>query len=135
LSRVLSMTATAKLSIEAQLEQMEFQADELRRKTEALRQKHESLVIDRIKTVVAHLRIAQQQIYGPLNAETWKSYVDQAAQDRPVRRRAPATQKYQDGEGNTWSGRGKRPHWFVAALSAGKTPEDLLVKESSTGRR
>lgn len=129
------MTATAKLSIEAQLEQMEFQADELRRKTEALRQEHESLVIDRIKTVVAHLRIAPEQIYGPLNAETWKAYGDQAAQDRQIRRRAPATQKYHDGEGNTWSGRGKRPHWFVAALSAGKTPEDLLVKESSAKRR
>lgn len=27
----------------------------------------------------------------------------------------------------TWSGRGKRPHWFHAALSAGKKEKDLLI--------
>lgn len=36
--------------------------------------------------------------------------------------------KFRDAEGNTWSGIGKRPRWFVAALAAGKSPEDLLVK-------
>lgn len=28
----------------------------------------------------------------------------------------------------TWSGRGKRPHWFNAALKAGKKEKDLLIK-------
>lgn len=36
--------------------------------------------------------------------------------------------KYSDGAGNAWSGRGRKPHWFVAALAAGKTPEDLAAK-------
>ena len=27
----------------------------------------------------------------------------------------------------TWSGRGKRPRWFVAALGAGKKEKDLLI--------
>ncbi len=27
----------------------------------------------------------------------------------------------------TWSGRGKRPRWFNAALSAGKKEKDLLI--------
>lgn len=27
----------------------------------------------------------------------------------------------------TWSGRGKRPRWFHAALSAGKKEKDLLI--------
>lgn len=27
----------------------------------------------------------------------------------------------------TWSGRGKRPNWFRAALSAGKKEKDLLI--------
>jgi DNA-binding protein H-NS len=27
----------------------------------------------------------------------------------------------------TWSGRGKRPHWFHAALSSGKKEKDLLI--------
>lgn len=33
--------------------------------------------------------------------------------------------KYQDGAGNTWSGRGRRPRWIVEALAAGKTVEDF----------
>lgn len=28
----------------------------------------------------------------------------------------------------TWSGRGKRPNWFKAALKAGKQEKDLLIK-------
>ncbi|MDC8011132.1 H-NS histone family protein [Tahibacter soli] len=27
----------------------------------------------------------------------------------------------------TWSGRGKRPRWFVAAIGAGKKEKDLLI--------
>ena len=46
-----------------------------------------------------------------------------------IRKRAPAAAKY----GNpadpsvTWSGRGRKPRWFEAALNAGKTPEDLAI--------
>ena len=43
--------------------------------------------------------------------------------------RAPAQAKYQHPENHalTWSGRGRKPHWFVEALAAGKTPEDLTI--------
>ena len=27
----------------------------------------------------------------------------------------------------TWTGRGKRPHWFSDALKAGKQPQDLAI--------
>jgi DNA-binding protein H-NS len=35
--------------------------------------------------------------------------------------------KYRDDAGNTWSGQGKRPKWFLAALAAGKQVQDLLI--------
>jgi DNA-binding protein H-NS len=43
--------------------------------------------------------------------------------------RAPATAKYRHPENQeiTWSGRGRKPLWFVAALAAGKTPDDLAI--------
>ena len=43
--------------------------------------------------------------------------------------RAPAAAKYRHPENAalTWSGRGRKPLWFVAALEAGKSPEDLAV--------
>ena len=41
--------------------------------------------------------------------------------------RAPAAAKYRHPENMalTWSGRGRKPLWFVAALDAGKSPDDL----------
>jgi DNA-binding protein H-NS len=43
--------------------------------------------------------------------------------------RAPAEAKYQnpDDAAITWSGRGRRPLWFVAALAGGKSAEDLAI--------
>lgn len=35
--------------------------------------------------------------------------------------------KYQDGSGNTWSGRGPKPGWLRAAIETGKALEDFLV--------
>jgi DNA-binding protein H-NS len=46
-----------------------------------------------------------------------------------VRKRAPATPKYANpaDKSDTWSGRGRKPRWFDAALKAGKSPEDLAI--------
>jgi DNA-binding protein H-NS len=43
--------------------------------------------------------------------------------------RAPAAAKYRHPENPalTWSGRGRKPQWFVDALSAGKTAEDMAI--------
>ena len=43
------------------------------------------------------------------------------------RKKAPAVAKYANPENTseTWSGRGRRPRWFEAALEAGLSVEDL----------
>jgi len=43
--------------------------------------------------------------------------------------RAPVAPKYRNPENAeiTWSGRGRKPQWFVDALAAGKMPEDLAI--------
>lgn len=45
------------------------------------------------------------------------------------RKRAPASAKYSNpaNPADTWSGRGRKPRWFEAALNAGKSPEDLAI--------
>ena len=45
--------------------------------------------------------------------------------------KAAARTKYQDGAGNHWSGIGKRPNWFKAALAAGTSADELLVKPAA----
>jgi len=44
-------------------------------------------------------------------------------------KRIPAAPKYQHPENTalTWSGRGRRPLWFIEALEAGKTADDLAI--------
>lgn len=45
-----------------------------------------------------------------------------------ARPKSAGVPKFHNGEGLTWTGKGKRPSWFVAALEAGKTTDDLLIK-------
>ena len=46
-----------------------------------------------------------------------------------VRKRSPATPKYANpaDSTDTWSGRGRKPRWFEAALKSGKRPEDMAI--------
>ena len=46
-----------------------------------------------------------------------------------VRKRAPAVAKYANpaDRSDTWSGRGRKPRWFAAALAAGRHPADLAI--------
>lgn len=46
-----------------------------------------------------------------------------------VRKRSPTVARYANpaDPGDTWSGRGRKPRWFIAALAAGRSPEDLAI--------
>jgi DNA-binding protein H-NS len=45
------------------------------------------------------------------------------------RKRTPAVAKYANPQdaSQTWSGRGRKPLWFVAALASGKSVDDLAI--------
>lgn len=47
----------------------------------------------------------------------------------PTRKRTPAVAKYANpsDSSDTWSGRGRKPRWFEAALKSGKSAEDLAI--------
>ena len=45
----------------------------------------------------------------------------------PQATKSPPPTKYRDGQGNTWSGRGKNPRWLTAAIAAGKTRDEFKV--------
>lgn len=46
-----------------------------------------------------------------------------------TRKRTESSAKYADpaNPDATWTGRGRKPGWFIAALASGKTPDDLLI--------
>jgi len=43
--------------------------------------------------------------------------------------RKPSVPKYRnpDDPSMTWTGKGRQPEWFKAAIAAGKTPEDMAI--------
>jgi DNA-binding protein H-NS len=43
--------------------------------------------------------------------------------------------KYRSPSGETWAGRGARPHWLVAAIRGGKKLDDFLIDKSARKRR
>jgi len=45
------------------------------------------------------------------------------------RKRALAPPKYANpaNSADTWTGRGRKPRWFIDALASGRTPEDLSI--------
>ena len=57
--------------------------------------------------------------------------------NRPRRAYPKVLPKYQNPKNTaeTWSGRGKQPHWIQAQLRAGKKLEHFLIAQSSTEKR
>ena len=52
--------------------------------------------------------------------------------DRPRRKYPKVLPKYFNPSAplETWSGRGKQPRWFIAALRSGQKPDDLLIPDT-----
>lgn len=47
----------------------------------------------------------------------------------PVRKRSAVPAQYANplDPADTWSGRGRKPRWFLEAIAAGKSPDDLRI--------
>lgn len=50
-----------------------------------------------------------------------------AAPKKRGRSIAPPKYCHPDNPDVTWTGRGRKPGWFIAALEQGKRPEDMLI--------
>lgn len=104
------------------------QIESLSQEAERLKRKEVEGVISRIKEAIA--------AYGLTAGDLG---LNQAAGQQ--RRRAPASKgkpkaskarvntvaRFRDEAGNTWVGRGPRPHWLREALASGKRLEDFVV--------
>ena len=126
--------ATKKLG--TTLQTINAQIAALQAKAETIRKQEVNEVVAKIKDAIAH--------YGLTSADLGLSAAARKAPKPPVAgkpgrkpgRKAGAKRagnparaaKYTDGQGRTWGGMGKRPDWFKAALAAGKSAEELLIK-------
>ena len=92
-----------------------------------LKRKIDQRQVEMRKTTIATLR---DKIADMVKAEGFTMEEVFGGRGRRAVKRGKIPPKYRNpaDPNKTWSGRGKRPQWFVAALKAGKKEKDLLIK-------
>jgi DNA-binding protein H-NS len=99
--------------------QIQKQIETLQRQAEKLRKQESDGVITRIKVAIAHYGLTAEQLGFGATANGAKTKAGKATPTRSA--------KYSDGQGNSWSGMGKRPYWLRDALAAGRTLEEFTT--------
>ena len=105
--------------------QLVREMDILKAKAESVRKKELQGVVQRIKEAISFYELTATDL-GLANGAP----VAKRGPGRPGRKgksKPMAAAKFQDGQGNAWSGRGPRPGWFKKALAAGRSPADFEV--------
>ncbi len=128
--------------------QIQQQIAKLQKEADAVKTREVPGVIGRIKDAIGHYGLTPQDLFGPASASAASTAPaasasasansvkrtskaaspKKPADNKPATQRRPSVPKYQDGAGRTWTGNGKRPGWFLAAIESGKTPQDLAIK-------
>ena len=104
------------------------QIEELKAIEERLRREEAQGVILRIREAISAYGLTPADLFG----------VQSPAPSRKSKPEKPkemgAKVKYSDGKGNTWSGRGRRPQWFAAAIESGESIEQFeMASERKSG--
>lgn len=113
--------------INAEIEKLKKQADEIKAR-------EFGEVVSRIKEAIKHYGLTPRDLFGKAagaaSSTGRKGASKKAVSAKAASRKAKAAGviRFRDDAGNSWTGRGKRPNWFKAAIAAGKKPEDLAVK-------
>jgi DNA-binding protein H-NS len=123
--------ATAKPSSNATFKDLQAQISALQAQAEQLRRTETGDVIAKIKEAIAYYGFNARDLglsaaRGPKPGI--KASATRANAKRKATRKVFGVAKYTDGADRTWTGRGKRPQWFVDALAAGKSAEGMLIK-------
>ncbi|VTU28342.1 DNA binding protein, nucleoid-associated [Variovorax sp. SRS16] len=99
--------------------QIQKKIEALQRQADKLKSKEVHGVVARIKVAISHYGLTAEQLgLGSRSA---------AAKPAPARSVSTQSAKYGDGLGNSWSGRGPRPHWLRDAINAGRKLEEFLT--------
>ncbi|ABM97191.1 H-NS histone family protein [Methylibium petroleiphilum] len=103
------------------------QIAKLQQEAEAIRQREIQGVVARIREAIEHYQLTASDLGfgGPKRGRgAARSKVPVKGKAKPAVGRV----RFRDANGNSWTGHGRRPKWFVDAIAAGATPESLSVK-------
>jgi DNA-binding protein H-NS len=108
------------------LTQLNAQIASLQKQVDAVKAKEAAGVIERIKEAIAHYGFTAADL--GFSGRAARSVKTATKKGRKTAAKKPAgVIRYRDEAGHTWTGHGKRPRWYLAALESGKTPEDLEI--------
>lgn len=115
------------------LAQLNAEISKLQAEATVMRDQERNEVIGRIKEAIAaydltaaDLGLEADRRGRPRGGIKVASKKVARAKGTAVKKTAGAV-KYRDDQGNTWTGHGRRPQWYVQAIANGKTDADLLA--------
>jgi len=116
------------------LAQVNAQIAKLQKEAQTLKSKEVSGVVRRIREAIEHYGLTADDLGLSRTRVVKRREAVTPASGKPGRKRRGALRsagvvKFRDEEGRTWTGHGRAPNWYKAALESGKAPEDLRVKE------
>ncbi len=80
---------------------------------------------------IEQLRIAIRK-YG-VGLSHFKIALGESKKRKQASKKLPPTYRNPSNVTETWTGRGRKPRWLVAALEAGKTVEQCKIPSSADG--
>jgi DNA-binding protein H-NS len=124
--------ARAARKTESTYAELQKQIEDLTIKAQAVRQQEVAGVVERIREAISVYGLTPEQLFGQKSAPKARAVrVKAEKKNKAVDAKAAAPKaapKYRDpASGKTWTGNGKRPGWFVAAVEAGTDPQTLAV--------
>lgn len=110
--------------------QIHQEIEALQKQAASLRRKGQSTLV-KIKAAIAQYGFTAEELglgspvkVSKVSAKKPARHAGAKKAPRKTHAKGPA---YQDGAGNTWEGRGRRPQWLRDALAAGQSIEDFRV--------
>jgi DNA-binding protein H-NS len=107
---------------------LQQQIASLQKEAQALKAKEIGGVVARIREAIRHYDLTPDEIFGRAVSKPKGTVGKRGPARKNAGERDRPAVKYRDDAGNVWSGRGRRPAWFTAAIESGKNVEDYLVK-------
>lgn len=105
--------------------QLRNEMEALWRRMEAARRKEGAGALKEIRKLVSLYGFTAEDVFG----DAPKVGIARKSSSQAPKQEGP---KYQDGQGNSWSGRGPRPAWLRAALESGEALESFMAAPSRT---
>ncbi|MEO7335518.1 MAG: H-NS histone family protein [Caldimonas sp.] len=106
------------------LTEIEHQIDRLQKEAKSIRAEEVADVVQRIRSAIEHYGLGIEDLFDARQARA----AGRKTGRKGGRKKTVGAIRYRDAEGHQWTGHGKRPNWFKAAIESGKTLEELSVK-------